>query len=129
MVLLTSNAAAVVLDFVSVHSDFVTANNSLETVVLAEALGDIGSKLHTDTSLAGTASLLFLGIRPQHLHHETSLAGLSLVVSVQFADIIQGDLVVREETAVEDEVLVANQGSQRQGGETLREEFECSALR
>lgn len=126
---LTRDAASIVLDFVSIHTDFVTADNSLEAVVLTEALGDIRSKLHANTSLAGTASLLFLGIRPQHLHHETSLAGLSLVMSVQLADIIKGDLVVGEETAVEDEVLVADQGGQRQGGETLGEELECSARR
>lgn len=128
-VVLTRDAASIVLDLVPIHTDFVTADNSLEAVVLAEALGDVGAELHTNTSLAGTASLLFLGICPQHLHHETSLAGLSLVVSVQLANIIKSYLVVGEETAVENEVLVANQGGQRQSGETLREKLECSARR
>lgn len=127
MVVLTCDAASVVLDFVSIHTDFVTADNSLEAVVLAEALGNIRAELHTNTSFAGTASLLFLGIRPQHLHHETSLARLSLVVSVQLANIIEGDLVVGEETAVEDKILVTDQSGQRQSGETLGEELECSA--
>ena len=125
---LTCDTASVVLNFVSIHANLVTADNGFETVVLAETLGDVGTELHTNTSLAGTASLLFLRICPQHFHHETSLSRLSLVVSVQFANVIECDLVVGEETAVEDKVFVTNEGSQRQSGETLREELECSAL-
>lgn len=43
---------------------------------------------------------------------------------VQLPDIIQGDIVVREETTVKHQVLAANQRGQGQGGEGLGEDLE-----
>lgn len=114
------------LHLIAIHADLVASNNGLQTIVFAEFLGDIRAKLHADTTLAGPTALLLLGISPQHLHHQTRLAGLSLVVSVQLANVFQRNLVIREETAVQDQVLVANQGSQGKSRETLGEELEDS---
>jgi hypothetical protein len=83
-----------VLDFITVHANFVTSNDSLKAVLLTEPLGDIRTELHTDTTLAGSSALLFLGVGPEHLHHQTSLAGLSLVVSVQFSDVVKSDAII-----------------------------------
>lgn len=98
------------LHFVAVHADLVTADDGLQTVLLAELPGDVGAELHPHTSLARSPALLLLGISPQHLHHQAGLARLPLVVSVELADVVEGDVVVGEETAVEDEVLLANEG-------------------
>lgn len=121
---LTCDALSVVLDFVTIHTHLVRADDGLETVLLAEALGNIRTELHANTTLAGPTALLVLRIRPEHLHHETSLSRLSLVVAVELADIVKGDVVVGEETAVQDEVLLANEGGERKGREGLGEELE-----
>lgn len=114
------------LDFITVHANFMTSNNSLKAVLLAELLGDVGTELHPHTSLTWATTGFFLRIGPQHLHHQTSLTRLSLVVSVQFADVVQSHAVIREQAAVEDKILFANECSQRQGGERLGEELEGS---
>lgn len=114
------------LDFISIHADFVASDNGFEAVVLAETLGDIRTKLHTDTTLARAATLLLLGIGPEHLHHQSRLARLLLVVSVELADIVQGNLVVGEQATVENQVLATDKRGERQGRETLREELEDS---
>lgn len=118
------DTATIVLDFVSLHAHLVGSDDSLQAVVLAEPLGDIGSKLKTDTTLAGSTSRLGLRVGPEHLHHQTRLAGLALVVTVEFPDIVQCDLVVGEETAVKNEVLATNQCSQGKGREGLGEDLE-----
>lgn len=84
----TGNATSVVLHLVAVHPDLVTADDSLQAVVLAEPLGDVGAELHADAALAGPAAGLLLGIGPQHLHHQAGLAGLALGVPVQLADVV-----------------------------------------
>lgn len=99
---------------VSVHADLVTPNNGLETILVAELLGDVGSKLHAYTTLAGASPGLFLRIRPQHLHHEALLTRLALLVTVDLANVVQRHVVVGEETAVEHKVLSADQSSERQ---------------
>lgn len=103
------------LHLVSVHADFVTANDRLETVVLAELLRNVGSELHANATLARATARLVLRIRPQHLHHETGLARLALGVPVELADIVQSYLVVREQTTVQDKVLGSDQGGKGQG--------------
>ncbi len=108
----TGNASAVMLDLIAIHADFVASNDGLEAVVLAEAFGDIRAKLHADTALAGPAALLFLRIGPEHLHHQTRLAGLLLVVSVELANIIKGHLVVGEQATVKNQVLAADKRGQ-----------------
>ena len=44
-VTLTSDAPSIVLHLVSLHADLVTSDNSLQTVLLAELLGDIRAEL------------------------------------------------------------------------------------
>ncbi|CRK35665.1 hypothetical protein BN1708_001297 [Verticillium longisporum] len=119
-----SAKASIVLHLVTIHADFVTADDSLETVVLAELLGDVRAELHADTALAGTTTRLLLGIGPEHLHHETRLARLALLVPVESTDVIEGDLVVGEQTAVQNEILGADEGRQGQGREAFGEELE-----
>lgn len=121
-----SDTASVMLNLVTVHADLVRTDDGLETVVLTEPFGDIRTELESNTSLAGPTARRRLRVGPQHLHHQTLLPGLPLVVSVQFSDVIQSRLVVGEETAVQDQVLAANQGSQRQSREGLREDLEHS---
>lgn len=76
------------LDFVAVHPDLVTTDDGLQAVLLTEALGDIRTELKSNTTLAGTAALLFLRVGPEHLHHQACLTGLALVVSVELADVV-----------------------------------------
>lgn len=118
------DTASIVLDLVTLHADLVRTNNSLETVLLTKLLGNIGTELKANASLAGPTARRRLRVCPEHLHHQTLLAGLALVVSVQFPDVIQGCVVVREKAAVQNQVFVANQGSQGQSGERLGEDLE-----
>lgn len=84
----TCNAFSVVLHLISVHADLVTPDDSFEAVLFAELSSDIRAKLHANTSLARPPALFLLRVSPQHLHHQAGLPWLSLVVSVQFPDII-----------------------------------------
>lgn len=90
------DALSVVLLLVTVHADLVTADDGLQAVLVAETLGNVGTELHADTALAGTAAGERLRIGPEHLHHETSLARLLLFVAVELADVVERDVVVRE---------------------------------
>lgn len=45
------NASPVVLDFVAFHADFVTSDDGLEVVLLAEALRDVWSELQAHAPL------------------------------------------------------------------------------
>jgi hypothetical protein len=118
------DTAAIMLDLITAHAHLVGPDDSLKSVVLTESLGHIRTKLKTDTTLARAAAGVGLGVCPEHLHHETCLAGLPLVVTVELANIIQLNLVIREKTAVEDKVLVTNQGGQWEGREGLGEDLE-----
>lgn len=109
----TCDTAPVVLHLIPVHANLVTANDGLQAVLLTESFGNVWTELHTDTTLARPATLLFLRVGPEHLHHETSLARLALIVPVELANVVEGDFVVGEETTVEDEVLLADQSCQR----------------
>lgn len=119
-----SDTAAIVLDLVSLHPDLVTSDNGFKTVVLAEALGNVGSELETNTTLAWTSARGGLRIGPEHLHHQATLTGLALLVPVKLPDIVESDLVVGEQTAVKDKVLVSDESCEGQSGEGLREELE-----
>ena len=121
---LTSDALPVVLLLVAVHPNFVAADDRLQAVLFTEPLGDIRAELHAHTALAGPTAGLRLRVRPQHLHHQPSLPGLALLVPVEFPDIVQSHIVVREEAAVKDEELLADQGGQREGGKAFREQLE-----
>lgn len=115
------------LHLVPVHAHLVAPDDRLQPIPLAEPLGDVGSELEADAALAGAPAGLVLRVGPQHLHHQPGLARLPLVVPVQLPDVVQGDGVVREQTAVEDEVLGPDEGGQGQSREALREELEHPA--
>lgn len=123
------DALSVVLLLVTVHANLVTADDGLQTVLVAETLGNVGTELHANTALARAATRERLGICPEHFHHETSLTGLLLLVTVELADVVERDVVVREETAVEDKELLANQRGEREGRETFRKELVGSGKR
>jgi len=93
---------------ISCHPDLVTANDRFQTVLLTESLGNVRSELHADTALAGTAAGLRLGICPEHFHHEAGLARLALLVSVELPDVVQGNIVIRKQTAMEHKVLLTD---------------------
>lgn len=118
------DAASVVLDLVAAHADLVRANHGFEAVLLAETLGHVRTKLKTDASLAGTTAGGRLGVGPEHFHHETGLAWLALAVPVQFANVVERDVVVGEQATVQHKELVADEGGQRQRGEGLGKDFE-----
>lgn len=123
---LTSDTLSVMLDFISIHAHLVTSDDSIQAVLLAKLGGDIWSELHSDTSLARSATWFVLRVSPKHLHHETSLTRLSLVMPVQLANVIQGDAVVGEQSTVENQVLLANQCRQGQCRKALGEQLERS---
>lgn len=118
------DTASIMLDLVTFHAYLMRPDDGLEAVVLAESLCNIRSELQADATLARTSAWAGLWVGPQHLHHETGLSWLALLESVQFPYIIQSNLVVGEETAMEYKVLLADKGSQREGGEGLGEELE-----
>ena len=92
----TCDAFAIVLHFVAIHAHLVTSDDGLQAIVFAEALGDVWTELHADSSLAGSSAGLVLRVGPQHLHHQARLAGLALCVSVKLADVVQRDLIIGE---------------------------------
>ncbi len=124
---LTCDALSIVFLLVSRHPDFVTSNDSLKPVLLAESLSNIRSKLHAYAALARTTARLRLRVCPEHLHHQTCLTRLPLLVAIKFANVVQRNIVIREEATMEDEVLLSNQGGERQRREALGEEFEYPA--
>ena len=110
----TGDAPSVVLLLVAIHAHLVAADDGVEAVPLTEPLGDVRAKLQPNTSLAGASSGLVLGIGPEHLHHETGLARLPHLVSIQLPDVVQRDTVVREETAMEHKIFGSNKSCQWQ---------------
>lgn len=88
------DTTAVVLDFVALHADLVRADDGLEVVFLAEALGDVRTELQADAALGGAATGQRLGIGPEHLHHEAGLAWLALLEAVQLAHVVESDVVI-----------------------------------
>lgn len=111
-------------NLITTHANLMRTDNRFQSVSLTKALRDIRTELQTHATLARPPTRLGLRISPQHLHHQPRLAGLSLLMSVQLADIIKRDLVIREETSVEHEELASDQGSEGQRTEGLREELE-----
>ena len=101
-----------------------TSDDCLELVLLAETFRHIRTKLQTDTTLAWTSARGLLRIGPKHFHHQSALARLSLIVSVKLSDVVKRDLVVREQTAMQCEIVVAHKGSKWKGRERFRKEFE-----
>lgn len=119
-----SDTASVVLFLVSLHPDLVGSDNCLETVVLAETLGHVGSELETNTTLAWSSARCGLRVCPEHLHHQAALTRLALVVPVELADVVQGDLVVREQTSMKNKVFVSDKGGKGKSRERLGEDLE-----
>ncbi|KAF2826569.1 hypothetical protein CC86DRAFT_32240, partial [Ophiobolus disseminans] len=118
------DAAAVVLDLIAVHAHLVRPDDCVEAVVLAETLGDVGPELQADAALAGPPAGRRLRICPEHLHHEPGLARLALLEAVELAHVVERDLVVGEQAAVQDKVLLADERGERQHGEGLGEQLE-----
>lgn len=100
------------------------ADDGVEPVLFTEALGDIWTELKTDSALARASARLDLRISPEHLHHQSTLAGLTLLVPVELPDVVECNGIVGEQTTMENEVLVADEGSKRQSRERLGEDFE-----
>jgi hypothetical protein len=109
----TSDAFAVVLLLVTIHADLVRTDDSVEAVLVTESLRDIWAELHTHASLAGPSARCSLRVGPQHLHHETGLTRLPLSMSVQLSNVVKSDVVVREEAAMEDKILITDKRGQR----------------
>ena len=99
-------------------------DDSLESVLLTESLCHIRPKLQPNPALARTAPILWLRIRPQHLHHQPTLTRLSLFVPVQLPDVVQCDVVVGEQATVQGEKFLTDQCGKRKCGEGFGEEFE-----
>ena len=93
---------SVVLVGESILSDFMRAYDGGDLVQLAPALGDIRSESYAYTSLGRTASISVLWICPQRLAHQAFLAWLS--VALDLTDVIERDIVLGEQTAVDDKV-------------------------
>src|SRR5436190_17432259 len=120
----TRNAAPIMLDLVAIHSDFVASYHCFQTILLAETFCHVRAELQSHTSFAGTTSWCGLWIGPEHFHHQSLLAGLSLSMPIQLPDVVQCYLIIRKQATVEREELIANQGSERKGGEGLRKDLE-----
>jgi len=88
------DTAAIVLDFIPLHPDLMRADNSIQTICLAEPLRDIRSKLQTNTPLRWPPPRLRLRIRPQHLHHQPRLPRLPLLKPIQFPNIRQRNIII-----------------------------------
>lgn len=88
------DTSTVMLHLISFHSNLMTPDYGFQSIVLAESLGDIGSELQADASLAGPSTRHRLWVGPEHLHHQACLPWLSLFVSVEFSDVVQRDFVV-----------------------------------
>ena len=80
------------------HLDFVTPDDVLQVVVLQEPPGHIRTKLTSHSSLAGTATIHGLGVRPEQLTHDTLLWRLS--VPVCSLDISQLDIILAEQSSM-----------------------------
>lgn len=104
-----SDAATIMLDLITFHTNFMASNDSFESVGFAESFGDIGTKLKTNSALTRSTSRHCLRIRPEHFHHETRLTGLALLESVQFSNIIKTDCVIREQSTMQNKVFLANE--------------------
>lgn len=53
---LTGDTSSIVFNFIALHTHFVTSNNSLKAILFAEPLGDVWTKLHTNTPLARSSA-------------------------------------------------------------------------
>lgn len=53
---LTSDTSSIVFNFIALHTNFMTSNDSLEAILFTEPLGDVWTKLHTNTSFARSSA-------------------------------------------------------------------------
>ena len=118
------NAPAIMFDFIAFHTNLVASNDGVQSICFAESLRHVWPELHAHASFAGTATWVGLRVCPEHFHHQALLPRLSLLVSIELSYIIQRRLVVREETAVQREIFLANQSCKGQCRKRLREQFE-----
>lgn len=132
------DALAIVSDLVSHVFHLVRPNDVVQLVSLKEVLGDVGTcklnrfkvplssadmkkltELTSNTSLARRASLLRLRVRPEKLTHDSFFWRLS--VPLHCSQVIDRDLVRREQPAVHHQHSVVQQMAQRQEVVHLRE--------
>jgi len=124
----TSDAPSIMLDLIPLHANLMRSNDGLQPIALTEPFRNIGTKLEPYTPLTRASPGRSLGIRPEHLHHQPLLPGLSLLMSIQLPHIIKGNFIIGEETSVEDEVLRADQSGQWESAEGLGEELKGSLV-
>lgn len=65
-----------------------TPNNSLQAIILAKSFRDIWPELHAHAPLTRSPTRLWLRIGPEHLHHETGLAWLALIVTIKLPYVV-----------------------------------------
>eukprot|EP01136_Pigoraptor_vietnamica_P006125 Opistho-1_new@38660 len=105
-------APAVVHLLVALVLHLVAPHNVVETVEFAETLRDVGAKVNADAALAGRPARLRLRIRPQQLAHEAGLGGFP--EAVDLANVIKGDVVGAEQSAVHHQHTLVDAMGQRQ---------------
>ena len=97
---------SIVGNFVTVLFHLMRAENHIQTVGGQEIFGDILAESDADTTLTRSAARAFLRIGPQHLAEQAVILGLALAVG--FADVVEGDAILGEQTAMHNEDLVVD---------------------
>lgn len=121
---LTSDTPSIVFDLIPLHANLMRSDDSLQAIALTEPLGNIRAKLESDSAFTRPPTRRGLRISPEHLHHQSFLSRLPLLVPIQIPHIVQGNLIVREEASVQDKILRADEGGEWECAEGFGEEFE-----
>lgn len=125
-----SDALPVVSNLVSHVLHLMRPNDIVQFVPLQEVLGDVGAfkssrfekssaseliapltKLASNTSLRRRSTVLRLWVRPKQLAHDAFFGRLS--ISLHSSQVVDGDLVGREEPAVHDQNAVVKKMAER----------------
>lgn len=133
-----SDALSVVSNLIAHVLHLMRPNDIVQFVPLQEVLGDVGAfkssrfekssttefiakltELTSNTTLRRRSSVLRLWVRPKQLAHDAILGRLS--VSLNSSQIVDGDLVGREESAVHDQNAVVEKMAKRKEVVDLRE--------
>jgi hypothetical protein len=99
----------------------VAAHEQLQAVALQECPSNIRPEAHAHAALGAGPAHARVRVAPQHLAHEALVRRLS--EAVDCAQLIQRHVVAREEAAVDDEHLFAQNRAERQAAEELLEEL------
>ena len=100
-------------NFVSSHSDFVASNHGIKTIGIAKGFRDVRTELQPHATFTGTATRVGLWVCPEHFVYEAFAGRLTSGMSVNLTDVVQGDAIFGEESAVQDEVFVPYQCCER----------------